>query len=73
MGTGAAIGAGKPEASQTGREESKFSALRVTRICESFLCGFQLDCPDRTTTAHVSQQMFHAKQIGFQRLGKPHK
>jgi hypothetical protein len=28
--------------------------------------------PDRKTTGHVSQPMFHDKEIAFQRLRKPH-
>jgi hypothetical protein len=28
--------------------------------------------PDRKNTGHVSRQMFHAKQIQFQGLRKPH-
>jgi hypothetical protein len=37
-----------------------------------FFAVFSSIAADRTTTEHASQQIFHAKQIGFQGLRKLH-
>jgi hypothetical protein len=44
--------------------------LRIFAVAN--LCRCQFDFPELKENRHVSQQMFHAKEIGFQGLRKLH-